>query len=253
MAMKPILFNTEMLQAIIDGRKTQTRRIVNGLDGVHPYRAEPAEGAYETLDEWDFIFGGMLPNGGFYDACQAVKAPCAIGDILWVRETWAHGYIEHSDAEGNRESWFEPSPIGCDGYIGALSRFFYRADEKDYGEVGIKWCPSRHMPKQAARIFLKVKDIRAERLQDMDEEDAIAEGFPDSPTGTDSLLWRFSELWDKTVKHEDLRQFGYHANPWVWVIEFERCEKPKNWLQPIDKISKKEYTIDVGGGIDCLK
>lgn len=134
-----------------------------------------------------------------------------------------------------------------------MSNFFYRADEKDYGEVGIKWRPSIHMPKEAARIFLKVKDIHAERLQDMDEEDAIAEGFLDFPAETDSMLARFAALWDKMIKRDDLRQYCYHANPWVWVIDFERCEKPKNWLQPIDKISKKEYTIDVGGGMDCLK
>lgn len=228
---RAILFNTEMVRAILEGCKTQTRRIVKGLDGVHPYRAEPAESACETLDEWDFMFGGLLPNGVLLDAALEVKAPCGVGDVLWVRETWAHGYIEHSDAEYSNESWFEPSPIERDGYIGALSNFFYRADEKDYGEVGIKWRPSIHMPKEATRIFLKVKDIRAERLQDMDEEAAIAEGFSDSPAGTDSPLHRFCELWDKTIKRDDLRQYGYHANPWVWVIEFERCDKPEGWCE----------------------
>lgn len=87
------------------------------------------------------------------------------------------------------------------------------------------------MPKEAARIFLRVKDVRVERLQDMDEDAAIAEGVADSPAGTDSPLLRFTELWDKTIRREDLREFGYHANPWVWVIEFERCEKPEGWLQ----------------------
>ena len=87
------------------------------------------------------------------------------------------------------------------------------------------------MPKEAARIFLRVKDVRVERLQDMDKDAAIAEGIADSPAGTDSPLLRFTELWDKTIRREDLREFGYHANPWVWVIEFERCEKPEGWLQ----------------------
>ena len=91
------------------------------------------------------------------------------------------------------------------------------------------WHPSVHMPKEAARIFLRAKDVRVDGLQAMDEEAAIAEGFSDSPAGTDSPLTRFAEFWDKTIKREDLREFGWHADPWVWVIEFERCEKPEGW------------------------
>ena len=63
----------------------------------------------------------------------------------------------------------------------------------------------------------------------MDEDAAIAEGFEDSPAGADSPMQRFSELWDKAIKRDDLREYGYHADPWVWVIEFERCEKPDGW------------------------
>lgn len=228
MSIKPILFNTEMVQAILAGNKTQTRRAVKGIESLNVYRAEPAEDAYESLAQWDFFYGWSIGNA-MYDAIESVKAPCAIGDVLWVREAWAHGYIEHSDAEYSNESWFEPSPIGCDGYIGALSSFFYHANKKDYCDVGIKWSPSIHMPKEAARIFLKVKDIRAERLQNMTEEDAIAEGFPDSPFEADSPLARFVALWDKTINRNDLRYYGYHANSWVWVIEFERCDKPEGW------------------------
>lgn len=254
---KPMLFNTEMVRAILEGRKTQTRRVVKGIEGLNPYRVEPAEDAYETLGEWDFMFGYALPKGGLVESFQVVKAPCAVGDILWVRETWAHGYIEHSDAEGSRESWFESSSIGCGGYIGALSQFFYRADdEKNFGEVGIKWCPSIHMPKKAARIFLKVTNIRAERLKEISNIEAVAEGVPldypmspvycpkckgegligayhpDTLGGMDIAcsdcadpVARFSNLWDSTVT--DFLQFGWRYNPWVWVIEFERCEKPE--------------------------
>lgn len=183
MSIKPILFNTVMVQAILEGRKTQTRRIVKGIEGMHPYRAEPTENAYDTLAEWDFLWGENL-NGGYYDFCQAVKAPYAVGDILWVRETWAHGYVEHSDVEGSNEVWFESSPVGCNGYIGALSQFFYRGDKKNYSGIDIEWHPSIHMPKEAARIFLKVTNIQAEHLQD---------------------------------------------DTWIWIIEFERCEKPERW------------------------
>lgn len=212
MSIKPILFNTEMIQAILDGRKTQTCRIVKGLEDIHPYRAEPAEDAYETLGEWDFMFGGTLPNGGFYDACQAIKAPYAVGDVLWVRETWC--------------SYHMPDGSVFYTYKASAPNGNRRPTSPEYdAPYDIQpWHPSIHMPKEAARIFLKVTNIRAERLQDMDEEDAIAEGFPDFPAGTDSPLQRFSELWDKAIKREFLRQFGYHANPWVWVIEFEHCE-----------------------------
>lgn len=220
MAIKPILFNTEMVRAILDGSKTQTRRIVKGLEDVHPYCAEPAEDAYETLDEWDFMFGSLLPNGVLLDAALAIKAPCSVGDILWVRETWCAYHMP----DGSVFNIYKASNPNGNG----------RPTSQEYdAPYDIRpWEPSIHMPKKAARIFIKVNDIRAERLQDMDEEAAIAEGFSDSPIETDSPLQRFSELWDKTIKRDDLREYGYHANPWVWVIEFERCEKPEGWCVP---------------------
>jgi len=185
---KPILFNTEMVKAILEGRKTHTRRIV---------KPQP---------EWDGISAHYISK---YD-CGHSNWPICPGDILYVRETWCR------DA----------------------GRFMYRANyadgEKFYRdgmELSICWTPSIHMPKEAARIFLRVKDVRIELLQDMDEEAAIAEGFVDSPAGTGSPLMRFVELWDKTIKRDDLREYGYHANPWVWVIEFERIEKPEGWCR----------------------
>lgn len=200
---KPILFNTEMVKAILEGRKTQTRRIAFPSDDLREFRnADYPEG-------W-WYKGRVFKS--FYDFLRYQQSPrCKYkpGDILWVRETW------HKD----------------------VGRYMYRAnytdDEKFYQngkEVELGWRPSIHMPKEAARIFLRVKDVRVERLQDMNEEAAIAEGFAASPAGTDSPLERFSALWDKTVKRDDLREYGYHANPWVWVIEFERIEKPAHWF-----------------------
>lgn len=192
---RPILFNTEMVKAILDGRKTQTRRVVKEIPLQAPY--------FEDCDGKPFACD---PYGEWHPA----EKFCRIqpGDFLWVRETWRR------DA----------------------GRFMYRANyadgEKFYRdgrEVNIRWTPSIHMPKEAARIFLRVKDVRVERLRDMDEEAAIAEGFADPPAGTDSPLERFSALWDKTIKRDDLREYGCHANPWVWVIEFERIEKPEGW------------------------
>ena len=86
------------------------------------------------------------------------------------------------------------------------------------------------MPKETARIFLEVKNVRVERLQDMDKNAAIAEGFADSPADTDSPLLCFSELWNSTINKRDFSKYCWSANPWVWVIEFERCEKPTGWI-----------------------
>ena len=188
---RPILFNTEMVRAILDGRKTQTRRIAFKHDEIHPFKCA------NYPDGW-------WMNGRVYKDFKSMYcdvrriAPFKVDDILWVRETWAE------------------MPYG----------FVYRADNEypEGWDVDDHWHPSIHMPRKAARIFLKVKDVRIEQLHLMDEEDAIAEGFPDSPACTDSPLERFSVLWDKTIKRDALREYGWHANPWVWVIEFERME-----------------------------
>ena len=150
------------------------------------------------------------------------KSPYEQGDVLYVRETWCSRY----DGEKN----------------------FYLADkctkreEKkllDYGEV--KWRPSIHMPKEAARIFLKVKDVRVERLQDITEEQAIKEGCQSGSYESKGVVWgqedteewtatdEFVSVWNSTIKKSDIEQYGWSANPWVWVIEFERCEKPEEW------------------------
>lgn len=197
MAIKPILFNTEMVEAILEGQKTQTRRTV---------KQPPIVGDI-MRDEKGWYYEDGTRNG------HSLIPQFSTGDILWVRETW--GKLTECDV-------FPP-------YEPHEERFIYRADRGDPDHFQAKWHPSIHMPKEAARIFLRVKDVRVERLQDMDEDAAIAEGVADSPAGTDSPLLRFTELWNKTIRREDLREFGYHANPWVWVIEFERCEKPEGW------------------------
>ena len=187
MNIKPILFNTDMVRAILTGQKTQTRRVI---------KPQP------TNPRWNNIGWLGWDDGHGYK----MKPPCEAGDVLWVRETWNGDWTDH---------------------------YIYKADGGSAVADGYEresiWHPSVHMPKQAARIFLRVKDVRVDWLQAMDEEAAIAEGFADSPAGTDSPLTRFMEFWDKTIKREDLREFGWHADPWVWVIEFERCEKPEGW------------------------
>ena len=166
MAIKPILFNTEMVQAILRGQKTCTRRI-------------------------------MKPQLTAHYGTQYAKPPYQHGDILYVRETWCKG------------SWMNEK-----------ERYYYKADDNDFHCV---WHPSIHMQKEAARIWLKVTDIRVERLQDMTDDDAEAEGCFDYT----STALGFPDAWDSTIKKSDLDRYGWNANPWVWVIEFERCEKPK--------------------------
>ena len=197
--MKPILFNTEMVRAILDGRKTQTRRVVKSLDRLSFYRAEPSEDAYEALGKWDFFYG-WLEGGVMFDACASVKAPYSIGDILWVRETWNHVKFGLGD-------W----------------HYEYRADYDDTSKWRngsfAQWRPSIHMPRDAARIFLRVTDVRVERLQDINDDGVVAEGL--------EIGAQIDELWNRTLSKSSRDMFGWDANPWVWVIEFERCDKPE--------------------------
>lgn len=92
----------------------------------------------------------------------------------------------------------------------------------------IHWNPSIHMPKEAARIWIKVTNVRVERLQEMWASDVPKEGiYFNKPTTADEMLMAFTKLWNSTIKKSDIDCYGWDANPWVWVIEFERCEKPE--------------------------
>ena len=196
MTIKPILFNTEMVRAILDGRKTCTRRVVKTRrkDACGFYVTKRLDGSFAGVYEHDED-GRMFEN-------QLIP-PYKPGDILYVRETWGEGY-----AEGT---------------------YIYKADDKlaelpTFKKTSkILYHPSIHMPKEAARIWLKVTDVRAERLQDMTDDDAEAEGCFDYT----STALGFPDVWDSTIKKSDLDRYGWQANPHVWVIQFERCEKPK--------------------------
>lgn len=217
MAIKPMLFNAEMVQAILDGRKTVTRRAVKFPRG------------------WNPKFTGYIPDGAVLygsNNIPAAKAPYKAGNVLWVRETWLGWYAPHGEVV-----------------------YFYKATDQsankaptgpeydDAWEVQ-NWRPSIHMPKEAARIFLRVTDVRVERLQEITAEGALDEGtnveFPEPKPSYISLAYTemrlkpaarqsFARLWDSTIKPADRAIYGWEANPWVWVIEFERCEKPEGW------------------------
>ena len=199
MAIKPILFNTEMVRAILDGRKTCTRRLVRFLPGENP--------------QWTgYIRDGLMLYNGRDESC-IIKIPYQPGETLYVRETWCG------------------LPVNEAGHMRGHTIYYYKAD----GELRPKgwrgtWHPSIHMPKEAARIWLKVTDVRVERLQEITSEQICREGveveYPHVLNGEEKR-YAFSRLWDSTIKKSDLDRYGWNASPWVWVIEFERCEKPE--------------------------
>ena len=206
---KPILFNTEMVQAILEGRKTVTRRVVKFPEGMT----------------------GRLPENQaeepilFYP-CGIKRPQYKTGDVLWVRETFNSDWCDHT---------------------------IYKADGGSAKSAGYskepRWHPSIHVPREAARIFLKVKSVQAERLNEITVEDALSEGvarhglyneqcyaggcyngdFETSCKVCEVPTNGFEKLWNSTIKPADLYRYGWGANPWVWVIEFERAEKPEDF------------------------
>lgn len=222
---RPILFNTEMVRSILDGRKTCTRRVIKFPDGMTGHPIGKAGDSSNPL-------GVMYPGG-------IKRPPYQPGDILYVRETftwcpcWDCGLDTTPDGCKNPVIYdFKKKEHGC---------YMYRASCEDskYSSADT-WHPSIHMPKEAARIFLKVTNVRVERLQEITDDGCIAEGVYPSPCRKCNATFGcgtcpdegyhetdgFSELWNSTIKKSDLDRYGWDANPYVWVIEFERCEKP---------------------------
>lgn len=194
MNMKQILFNTEMVRVIMEGRKTVTRRVVKPQP--------PATSVVRKRScAWEWSFWADCDMG------HLMQPPCQPGDILWVRETWckADGHYMYRAFPG----------IGMEP----------EKQDAAMREMGLKWRPSIHMPREAARLFLRVTDVRVERLQDINldppgpKNQVVREGL--------RYLSDFIAVWDRTIKPADLHLYGWEANPWVWVIEFERISKDK--------------------------
>jgi hypothetical protein len=238
--MKPILFNTEMVKAILDGRKTQTRRIIKPQDSICNGYECTGFVLDTTADKKDigcfrFDHEKYLPI--------FLKPRYTVGDTLWVRETWSHEDTWYDDVPG-----MEWKNIHLDGKCTWVD---YKATEKE-DEVEI-WRPSIHMPRKFARIFLQVKDVRVERLQDITEDAAAAEGAKaygqNNCSGTSAII-AFAELWDSiyelpqpvkesgVITHyesypwKDIQETREYkgkpwivcGNPWLFVYEFERVE-----------------------------
>ena len=219
MAIKPILFNTEMVRANLDGRKTCTRRLVKPQpDEKHTYPLGFVTDSTEKKEVGCFGFG-IDEYGG---SIQYEKPPYQPGDILYVRETVWQKTGHYLDVDG------ETKAVWCNEFK------YVATDEKPETGWNYSWVkrPSIHMPKEAARIWLKVTDVRVERLQDITNKGAEREGArPDYPFDYDVDKWpnleHFKKIWNSTIKKSDRDRYGWNANPWVWVIEFEQCEKPE--------------------------
>lgn len=207
MAIKPILFNTEMVRAILDGRKTCTRRICKY---ANEYTVPDMD--FYNADRRTYAVHNFADKEQMEQLSTAERTcPICPGDLLYVRETWCKGYL-----------------------MNAKERYYYKADDNDFL---CTWHPSTNMPKQAARIWLRVMDVRVERLQDVTEDGAKAEGaidnrgFIHSPENEYDRIHtardHFIKIWNSTIKKSDIDRYGWDANPYVWVISFERCEKPK--------------------------
>lgn len=201
MTTKPILFKPEMVQAILRGQKTETRRLIKA--GNHKVL-----GGQDYFNGIEHVYGAETQGGG------VIVAPFQKGDVLWIRETWAFWPCVTC---GERDTCAE-KPASMETADGETEGcFLYRADgETPIFRSGQIWRPSIHMPRQAARIFLRVTEVSAARLQEITEEEARREGCGDPK--------RFPELWDNTIKNRAVD--GWLGNPWVWVIRFERCEAP---------------------------
>ena len=236
MAIKPILFNTEMVRAILDGRKDATRRIVKGFipdDAVWGYTAFTPKGYISCRGTFADKYGEKF-----------FKLPCEPGDILYVRETWqcwrAHRYEATADIRF-RAGGDDVRLQFANGNTDSIDRLDYDTFVHKWFSHNREWKPSLFMPKVAARIWLKVTDVRVERLQESSEDGAVKEGIYvanckdcNAPFGCDACpdegyneIDEFVELWNSTIKKFDIDRYGWDANPWVWVIEFERCEKPE--------------------------
>ena len=204
----PILFNTDMIRAILDDLKGATRRVVKGFipdDAIWGYTAFTPKGYISCRGTFADGYGEKF-----------FKLPCEPGDILYVRETW-HKYTKRV---GKGE--------GCH-----LAEFYgYKASVANSEDANEPWKPSIHMPKEAARIWLKVKDVRVERLQEITVKGIEKEGvYLKKPYTAYEMQRVFKALWDSTIKKSDIDRYGWDASPWVWVIEFGLCDKPSEPYQ----------------------
>ena len=215
---RPVIFNGEMVRAILAGRKTQTRRVmkVQPPEGWWPLNSfgveDPIARTYTkaVVDRHGYMQAGPQVFGVADETWGAVSPFGQQGDRLWVRET--HREVGYSEC-------------GCSDHCECKKGgYAYRADGFDGEE---KWTPSIHMPRSACRLLLEITDVRVERLNDINEQDAIAEGMDDgSSPAAIAAGWfekpsrAFRRLWERIYGQE-----SWDSNPWVWVVEFKQVQR----------------------------
>lgn len=233
---RPILFNDDMVRAILEGQKTQTRRVVKSIaHDLLDMMSEDLETMSPNSELLELLYGSSTDDDGrrIPDQWLARCAECPEegvltlgqgygkpGDRLWVRETHhvPGGYLEAELIEEIRNGVSSPESLGVT----------YRADASSLKPCDGGWTPSIYMPRWASRITLEITDVRVERLQDISGEDSAAEGVT-GPIGSPRAYGvvtkqfardQFMRLWE-SINGAD----SWHVNPWVWVIEFERIDQ----------------------------
>lgn len=243
MAIKPILFNTEMVRAILDGRKSCTRRLVKPQpDEKHTYPLGFVTDSTEKKEVGCFGFG----IGEYGGSIQYAKPQYHTDDVLYIRETWTEECGKYYYRADYDSDYLDPCETLSGGYP-ASCRNHPGCDGCMATSTRIHWHPSIHMPKEAARIWLRVTDVRVERLQEITAESALTEGadkyiHANGTLNEDQTITSFIGIWNSTIKESDLDRYGWDANPYVWVISFERCAKPVEspyaWNDAIHKLTK---------------
>lgn len=241
MAIKPILFNAEMVRAILDGRKSCTRRLVKPQpDEKHTYPLGFVTDSTEKKEVGCFGFG----IGEYGGSIQYAKPQYHTDDVLYIRETWTEECGKYYYRADYDSDYLDPCETLSGGYP-ASCRNHPGCDGCMATSTRIHWHPSIHMPKEAARIWLRVTDVRVERLQKITADGIRNEGLSSAAVHCGDMeiaLKEWENLWNSTIKKSDIDRYGWDANPYVWIIEFERCAKPAEspyaWNDAIHKLTK---------------
>lgn len=217
-----------MVRAILDGRKSCTRRLVKPQpDEKHTYPLGFVTDSTEKKEVGCFGFG----IGEYGGSIQYAKPQYHTDDVLYIRETWTEECGKYYYRADYDSDYLDPCETLSGGYP-ASCRNHPGCDGCMATSTRIHWHPSIHMPKEAARIWLRVTDVRVERLQEITAESALTEGadkyiHANGTLNEDQTITSFIGIWNSTIKKSDIDRYGWDANSYVWVIEFERCEKPE--------------------------
>ena len=232
---RPIIFSANMVRAILDGRKTQTRRVVKPQPLPIPGDVPPAPG-----------------DNGWWWSCNAARSMIQMrempsfcpygtsGDRLWVRETWQARHVSIDPETGYRDDVWAAESIpksNESGYWGVAYAATDESAEDHKDDRGFAWRPSVHMPRWAARILLEITQVRVERLQDISEDDVQAEGCTGSPFGPAADKMLFPTLWDSINKATP-----WESDPWVWALSFKVIETRRLRRRP-SPFFNKDYDL----------